>query len=83
VIPPVHQPSQPPKPKRLDRLRETLRVAHYSIRTEDTYVKWVKRFIIFHGKRPPLEMGEGEVERFLAHKPCPRAGCGKTARPVR
>jgi integron integrase len=40
---------------------------HYSIRTEDAYVQWIKRFILFHGKRHPLEMGESEVEAFLNH----------------
>jgi integron integrase len=51
----------------LDRVRETLRARHYSIRTEDAYVQWIKRFVLFHGKRHPLEMGEREVEDFLTH----------------
>lgn len=40
---------------------------HYSIRTEDTYVDWVRRFILFHGKRHPAEMGASEVASFLTH----------------
>jgi integron integrase len=55
-------------PRRLlDRLREAIRVRHYSIRTEDTYVDWVRRFILFHGKRHPSELGAGEVAAFLTH----------------
>ena len=53
------------KPRLLDRLREAIRVRHYSIRTEDAYVHWVKRFIFFHGKRHPDEMGRPEIEAFL------------------
>lgn len=57
--------SQPPK--LLDRVRERIRLKHYSIRTEDAYVQWIKRFIIHHGKRHPAEMGAAEVEAFLTH----------------
>jgi integron integrase len=39
---------------------------HYSMRTEEAYVSWIKRFILFHGKRHPLEMGEDEITRFLS-----------------
>src|SRR3989338_417829 len=59
------QPAQ--KPKLLDRLRDAIRVRHYSIRTEDAYVQWVRRFIFFHNKRHPDEMGRAEVEAFLTH----------------
>ena len=55
------------KPKLLDRVRDVLRVKHYSIRTEETYVEWIKRFIFFHNKRHPLEMGEVEIGAFLTH----------------
>ncbi len=50
----------------LDSVRSALRVKHYSIRTERAYVGWVRRFILFHGKRHPEDMGEREVE-FLSH----------------
>lgn len=53
------------KPRLLDRLREAIRVRHYSIRTEEAYVHWVKRYIFFHKKRHPDEMGRAEVEAFL------------------
>lgn len=43
-----------------------MRFKHYSLRTERTYREWVKRFILFHGKRHPREMGVVEVERFLS-----------------
>ena len=51
----------------LDELKGALRVRHYSRRTEEAYVAWVKRFICFSGKRHPREMGEAEVQTFLAH----------------
>ncbi len=54
-----------PKPKLLDQVREAIRTRHYSLRTEEAYVSWIKRFILFHGKRHPLEMGEEELARFL------------------
>jgi integron integrase len=53
--------------KLLDRLRDATRYLHYSIRTEEAYVAWCRRFILFHNKRHPDEMGEAEVEAFLTH----------------
>ena len=60
-------PSGSPPPKLLDQVRDLIRLKHYSIRTETQYVQWIKRFIFFHGKRHPLEMGGPEVEAFLTH----------------
>ena len=54
------------KPKLLDQMRERIRLRHYSIRTEQVYCEWVKRFIRFHRYRHPLEMGAPEVEDFLS-----------------
>lgn len=54
-----------PKSRLLDQVREVIRLKHYSLRTEDTYVQWIKRFIFFHGKRHPREMGAPEIEAFL------------------
>lgn len=51
----------------LEQLRRALRLRHYSIRTERAYLDWVKRFILFHGKRHPREMGTDEIRRFLSH----------------
>jgi len=56
-----------PPPKLLDQLRERLRMKHYSLRTEEAYLHWARRFIYFHGKRHPREMGGPEVETFLSH----------------
>lgn len=55
------------KPKLLDRVRDVIRRKHYSIRTEQAYIDWIKRFIIYHGKRLPRELGEEEVAEFLTH----------------
>jgi integron integrase len=54
-----------PKPRLLDRVREAIRARHYSRRTDKVYVQWIKRFIFFHGKRHPAEMGAAEVTAFL------------------
>ena len=54
-------------PRLLDRLRAALRTRHYAYRTEQAYVGWVRRFILFHGKRHPQEMGGGAIEQFLTH----------------
>jgi integron integrase len=54
-------------PKLLDQVRDRLRVKHYSIRTKTQYVQWIKRFVLFHGKRHPRELGGPEVEAFLTH----------------
>jgi integron integrase len=57
----------PPKPRLLDRVRAALRARHYSRRTEEAYVAWIKRYIFFfHAKRHPAEMGADEVTRFLS-----------------
>lgn len=54
-------------PRLLDRMRAEIRLRHYSIRTEEAYVDWARRFILFHGKRHPAEMGAEEVRDFLSH----------------
>jgi integron integrase len=53
--------------KLLDQLSDALRMKHYSYRTEQAYVDWVRRFILFHQKRHPAAMGEEEIRAFLAH----------------
>jgi integron integrase len=60
-------PAADAKPRLLDQVREVIRRLHYSIRTEQAYVDWIRRFILFHGKRHPAEMGAAEVEAFLSH----------------
>lgn len=54
------------KPRLLDQPRAAIRVRHYSIRTEAAYVHWARRYILFHGKRHPRELGEVEVAAFLS-----------------
>ena len=54
-------------PKLLDRLRTQIRLRHYSLRTEQAYVDWARRYILFHGKRHPKEMGAAELRDFLSH----------------
>ena len=55
------------RPRLLDRVRDAIARRHYSRRTEETYVHWIKRFIHFHGTRHPRELGETEVTAFLNH----------------
>ena len=54
-----------PPPRLLDQVRSKLRLLHYAIRTEEAYVNWIRRFIRFHGKRHPRDMGAKEIESFL------------------
>ncbi len=54
-------------PKLLDQMRDALRIKHYSYRTEQAYLDWAKRYILFHGKRHPAEMSAPEIQQFLAH----------------
>jgi integron integrase len=56
-----------PKTKLLDRAREIMRLRHYSIRTERSYINWMRRYILFHDKRHPQDMGPAEIEAFLTH----------------
>jgi integron integrase len=55
-----------PKPKLLDQVRQAIHARHYSPKTEESYVHWIKRFIFFHSKRHPAEMGEREIAQFLS-----------------
>lgn len=59
-------PVEARKPKLLDQVRAAIRTRHYSWRTEQTYVQWIKRFIFFHNKKHPLQMGQQEVTQFLS-----------------
>src|SRR5437773_9911881 len=60
-------PSAGHKPKLLDQVRDVNRRKHYSIRTEQAYVDWIKRFIIYHKKRHPVDMADEQVAQFLSH----------------
>jgi integron integrase len=59
-------PGPAPAPRLLDRVRLAIRARHYSRRTETAYVHWIRRYIVFHGKRHPSEMGAVEVTAFLS-----------------
>jgi len=58
---------EPKQPRLLDRVRIALRTKHYSLRTEEAYIGWIRRFILSNGKRHPMEMGEVEINRFLSN----------------
>jgi len=55
------------KEKLLDQVRYVIRVKHFSIRTEESYVNWIRKFILFHNKRHPIEMGETDISQFLTY----------------
>ena len=67
MAPTISSALPPGNPKLLDRVREVIRRKHYSFRTEQTYVDWIRRFILFHDKRHPSEMAEVEVTQFLTY----------------
>ncbi|KAM3093118.1 phage integrase N-terminal SAM-like domain-containing protein [Phormidesmis sp. 146-35] len=57
-----------PRPKKLlDQVRDAIRLKHYSYRTEQSYVAWIRRYILFHNKQHPQEMGVADIEAFLSH----------------
>ena len=58
---------KPPPKRLLDQTRDIIRLKHYSIRTEESYISWIKRYILYHGKKHPKEMGKNEIESFLTH----------------
>lgn len=63
----MSDPVSPKKPTLLQDVRRSLRLKHYSIRTEEAYVQTIKRFILFHGKRHPAAMGAEEIRQYLSH----------------
>ena len=66
MTPLSHKPNENQPPKLLDQVRQAIRTRHYSLRTEEAYVGWVKRFVLFHHQRHPKDMGAKEVELFLS-----------------
>ena len=58
--------SQKPK-KLLDQIRDVIRIKHYSTRTEQAYIHWVRKYILFHDKQHPKDMGLPEIEAFLTY----------------
>ena len=76
---PPEVPAAESRPLRLlDQVREAIRYRHYSYRTEQAYVEWVRRYVLFHGKRHPSEMAEAEVVAFLTHLATERAVAAAT-----
>jgi hypothetical protein len=67
LSPIARQRLTPDKPKLLDQVRIFMRARRYSLRTEEAYLDWIRRFILFHGKRHPREMAECEIAQFLTH----------------
>lgn len=65
--PSLQKPPGTTAPRLLDRVREKIRLKHYSLRTEEAYTDWIRRFILHHGKRHPDGMGAVEVAAFLTH----------------
>src|SRR5689334_1511209 len=59
--------SAQPKPRLLDEVRNVCRLRHLSLRTEQAYIQWIKRYIFFHQKKHPREMGETEIRAFISH----------------
>ena len=62
----VNAPTTAPRPKLLDQVRQAIQTRHYSPKTEESYVHWIKRFIFFHNRRHPVEMSEKEIAQFLS-----------------
>ncbi len=60
----------PDPPRLLDRVRNAIRTRHYSRRTEDAYVYWIRRYIVFHKKAHPSKMGAPEISAFLTCRSC-------------
>ena len=67
IVAPHHGPGGPTPLRLLDQVRARIRVLHYSIRTEQAYVDWIKRYIRFFDKRHPRDLSAEHVERFLSH----------------
>ena len=63
----IHTRSSAQQPKFLDQLGAVIPTKHYSIRTEETYLNWIKSYILFHNKHHPSELGEKEINQFLSH----------------
>ena len=60
-------PMEKPPKKLLEQVHDIIRIKHYSYRTEETYIFWIRRYILFHDKRHPKDMNSAEIESFLSH----------------
>ena len=66
------------KPRLLDQVRDVIRCKHYSIRTEQTYLEWIKRFIYFNNRKHPKDLGTTHISAFLTHLAVQRKVAGST-----
>ena len=62
-----YRPMENPPKKLLEQVSDVIRLKHYSYKTEKSYINWIKRYILFHNKRHPREMGGKEIEEFLTY----------------
>jgi hypothetical protein len=62
----LSRPTEANKPKFPDESRQLMRLRHYSRRTEEAYIGWIRRYILFHGKRHPRDLGESDIAKFLS-----------------
>jgi hypothetical protein len=62
-----NQKNRAPNPKLLDQVRSSLRIKHYSYKTEKSYIYWIRKYIFFHEKKHPKDMGTYEIREFLNH----------------
>jgi len=69
-------------PKLLEQVRDLIRTLHYSYRTEEAYLQWIRQYILFHGKRHPTEIGAAEVSAFLTHLAVKRQVAASTQNPL-
>ena len=69
----------PQAPRLLDEVRKAIRLRHYSYRTEKAYVDWIRRFVVYHDKRHPIQMGGAELEGFMSHLARSRRVCRDTS----
>ncbi|MEM9217011.1 MAG: phage integrase N-terminal SAM-like domain-containing protein [Cyanobacteria bacterium P01_F01_bin.150] len=67
VIQPLISMSQSQKPRLLDQVRQSIRLRHFSLKTEKSYIYYIRDFILFHQKRHPSEMGVDEIRAYLSH----------------
>ena len=74
------QPPTPLQPKLIEQLRNELRLRHYSLKTEESYVNWYKRYVHFHGVRHPAQMGGGWPPSNRCNRFAPRFGCHTSRR---
>jgi hypothetical protein len=61
------QPPQSQSPRLLDQVRESIRLKHFSLKTEQSYVYYIRDFILFHNKRHPSDMATNEIRAYLTH----------------